>query len=640
MAFNTKQKQEEEEEPYRMEEEEEDDDDDEEEEQVWDDWEGDEGDPQSEFLCLFCDSHYGSCGSLFDHCASLHRFDFYAIRKTLNLDFYASFKLINFIRSQVAESRCWSCGITCQSNHELQNHLHDVTHFNDIKTLWDDDRYLKPFMQDDSLLYSFDEYNEGEDEQIIPMDEDLMRDLMNTGEIFYGDQNSAQKEVVNDGNYDACRKKEIASVSNDCLNWASSSNKELINGKDSRGHISCSDKDPEEGHLLTNSKNHIARHIKKVNENYFGSYSSFGIHREMLSDKVRMEAYGQAILKNPSLLNGAVVMDVGCGTGILSLFAAKAGASRVIAVEASAKMAAVASQVAKDNGLWLSSSQSGVSGPRKGVLEVVHGMVEEIDKTVELQPHRVDVLLSEWMGYCLLYESMLGSVLYARDRWLKPGGAILPDTATIFVAGFGKGATSLPFWENVCDFDMSSIGKELVIDAARIPIVDVVDSQDLVTSSVILQTFDLATMKPNEVDFTATATLELKPSVSENEETHLNSKTCCWCYGVVLWFDTGFTSRFCQETPAMLSTSPYTPRTHWSQTILTFREPIAMGFGKENGGKLDAIGTDMYPAVKIDLRVSIVRSTEHRSIDISLEAVVVDHDGRRCSRPAQLFSLQ
>lgn len=62
---------------------------------------------------------------------------------------------------------------------------------------------------------------------------------------------------------------------------------------------------------------------------------------------------------------------------------------------------------------------------------MVHGMVEEIDKTVEVQPHSVDVLLSEWMGYCLLYESMLGSVLYARDRWLKPGGAILPDTATI-----------------------------------------------------------------------------------------------------------------------------------------------------------------------------------------------------------------
>lgn len=56
-------------------------------------------------------------------------------------------------------------------------------------------------------------------------------------------------------------------------------------------------------------------------------------------------------------------------------------------------------------------------------------MVEELDKTIE--SCSIDVLLSEWMGYCLLYESMLSSVLFARDHWLKPGGAILPDTASI-----------------------------------------------------------------------------------------------------------------------------------------------------------------------------------------------------------------
>lgn len=58
-------------------------------------------------------------------------------------------------------------------------------------------------------------------------------------------------------------------------------------------------------------------------------------------------------------------------------------------------------------------------------------MVEEVDKKIRIEPHTVDVLLSEWMGYCLLYESMLSSVLFARDRWLRPGGAMLPDTATI-----------------------------------------------------------------------------------------------------------------------------------------------------------------------------------------------------------------
>jgi protein arginine N-methyltransferase 3 len=65
-----------------------------------------------------------------------------------------------------------------------------------------------------------------------------------------------------------------------------------------------------------------------------------------------------------------------------------------------------------------------------------------------------------------------------------------------------------------------------------------------------------------------------------------------------------------------------------------------MGLGVENGGNSETIGTEGYPAVKIDLRVSIVRSTEHRSIDISMEAAGVGPDGRRRSWPAQLFSLQ
>jgi hypothetical protein len=42
------------------------------------------------------------------------------------------------------------------------------------------------------------------------------------------------------------------------------------------------------------------------------------------------------------------------------------------------------------------------------------------------------------MGYCLLFESMLDTVLHARDRFLKPGGAMLPDVATMHLAGFSR----------------------------------------------------------------------------------------------------------------------------------------------------------------------------------------------------------
>lgn len=58
-------------------------------------------------------------------------------------------------------------------------------------------------------------------------------------------------------------------------------------------------------------------------------------------------------------------------------------------------------------------------------------MIEDLERSISIEPHTLDVLLSEWMGYCLLYESMLSSVIFARDRWLKPGGAVLPDTATM-----------------------------------------------------------------------------------------------------------------------------------------------------------------------------------------------------------------
>lgn len=67
----------------------------------WDDWKTDEEDQDPDFLCLFCNLRWNSIEILFDHCISDHSFDFQSIRKSLWLDFYGSFKLINYIRSQV-----------------------------------------------------------------------------------------------------------------------------------------------------------------------------------------------------------------------------------------------------------------------------------------------------------------------------------------------------------------------------------------------------------------------------------------------------------------------------------------------------------------------------------------------------------
>ncbi|XWS39618.1 hypothetical protein CRYUN_Cryun18bG0070500 [Craigia yunnanensis] len=86
---------------------------------------------------------------------------------------------------------------------------------------------------------------------------------------------------------------------------------------------------------------------------------------------------------------------------------------------------------------------------------VLHGQVEDVEIDEE-----VDVIISEWMGYKLLYESMLGSVITARDRWLKRGGLILPSNATLYMAPIthpDRYIDSIEFWCNVYGIDMSAM---------------------------------------------------------------------------------------------------------------------------------------------------------------------------------------
>lgn len=136
----------------------------------------------------------------------------------------------------------------------------------------------------------------------------------------------------------------------------------------------------------------------------------------MLKDEVRTKAYMRSIVNNPHLFKDKIVMDIGSGTGVLSIFAAKAGAKRVYAVE-NAGISAVSEEIIRQNGL-------------DGVIKVMKGKVEEIELDVE----HVDIIISEWMGYFLLYESMLDCVLFARDKWLKKGGMMFPNKATMYIA--------------------------------------------------------------------------------------------------------------------------------------------------------------------------------------------------------------
>ncbi|XP_007463441.1 PREDICTED: protein arginine N-methyltransferase 1 isoform X4 [Lipotes vexillifer] len=134
---------------------------------------------------------------------------------------------------------------------------------------------------------------------------------------------------------------------------------------------------------------------------YFDSYAHFGIHEEMLKDEVRTLTYRNSMFHNRHLFKDKVVLDVGSGTGILCMFAAKAGARKVIGIECSS-ISDYAVKIVKANKL-------------DHVVTIIKGKVEEVELPVE----KVDIIISEWMGYCLFYESMLNTVLYARDKWLE-----------------------------------------------------------------------------------------------------------------------------------------------------------------------------------------------------------------------------
>merc|ERR1712241_780693 len=215
---------------------------------------------------------------------------------------------------------------------------------------------------------------------------------------------------------------------------------------------------------------------------YFDSYAHFGIHEEMLKDEVRTLTYRNSMYHNRHLFKDKVVLDVGCGTGILCMFAAKAGAKKVIGIEMSS-IVEYAQKIVKANKL-------------DDVITLVKGKVEEV--TLPDGIDKVDIIISEWMGYCLFDESMLNTVLYARDKWLAPNGLIMPDRATLYICAIEDRQykdEKINWWDEVYGFDMSCIRKVAIQE----PLVDVVDRNQVISNSCLLKEVDMYTVKVEDL---------------------------------------------------------------------------------------------------------------------------------------------
>lgn len=256
------------------------------------------------------------------------------------------------------------------------------------------------------------------------------------------------------------------------------------------------------------------------------------IHAAMLADEARTRALEAAVaaLVRP----GDVVVDVGAGTGLLSMMAVRAGARRAYAVEAGS-MAGVARALVARNGM-------------ADRIEVV----QELSTACAL-PELADVVLSETLGFAGLDERIRPALCDARDRLAKPGARLLPREVELWLAPVGAdlAAPELGHLDRVAGFDFGLLAPMF----AR-----------LVQRRYVDPALELAPpMRAVTVDFERCAAGE------PIEATLSFPRVSAPVHGFILWFDA-------ELAPGIrLSSREHSPRNHWGQAYLALSEPVAPG---------------------------------------------------------------
>lgn len=184
-----------------------------------------------------------------------------------------------------------------------------------------------------------------------------------------------------------------------------------------------------------------------------------------------------------------------------------------------------------------------------------------------LPVQQVDIIVSEWMGYCLLFEAMFDSVIYARDRYLAPNGLMVPSDATLRIAPFADPdfiASHISFWHSVYGFKMSSMLTNIYDDAS----IRSIQPSTIPGDSTIFLHLPLHTITVDELTFLKEFQVTLKEDIDALD-------------GWAIWFDIFFMpSREStipdDAVPAQMqdkgfvafTTGPDGPETHWQQGVL------------------------------------------------------------------------
>jgi SAM-dependent methyltransferase len=142
----------------------------------------------------------------------------------------------------------------------------------------------------------------------------------------------------------------------------------------------------------------------------------------MLKDSIRMACYRRAI--QDTVKPDSVVLDLGAGSGILSFFAARAGAKKIYAIEKRTDMVRIAQAISKDNGF-------------SDLITFIENS-SHLVKPESMDP-KPNILVAEILGNAILEEHILEFTIDARERLLAPGAKLIPGAMDIMMAAFDSG---------------------------------------------------------------------------------------------------------------------------------------------------------------------------------------------------------
>ncbi|KAF5302348.1 hypothetical protein FQA39_LY10387 [Lamprigera yunnana] len=440
--------------------------------------------------CLFCSSQFLTIAVALDHCRTEHQFDLLELKIKYNMDCYSFIKMINYIRL-----------------HKPDPHI--ITE--SCMALWEDDVYLKPGEMEPWLMYDFDDLGSTPSTPHYAIDgktpiSSNMGDLQR--QIYELTLQIREKDnFLKNAMQDMAKMREVT--------------KTIVESGDSKNLVPTN----------------VASVPVHYDNEYFNSYSHYGIHYEMLSDVVRTNSYRDAILNNKQMFKDKIVLDVGCGTGILSMFAAQAGAGKVYGIDQSDVVYKAMDIIRKNN--------------FQDIIHLIRGRIEDTPLPVD----KVDVIISEWMGYFLLFEGMLDSFIHSRDNHLSMSGIILPNRCNLTIIGISdldKYNKHVKFWDDVYGFTMECVKD----DVLKEPNIETVPTVAIVTTPFVIIDIDLKTCQTNTVNFTS----NFKLQVLKN--------------GSITAFAGYFDIFFDLESKISFSTGPHSTRTHWQQTVFYIKKPI------------------------------------------------------------------